>query len=467
MTITRVLVLIGALVPGVVGQDLPKVRSELAGGIVVAAEKLSTWCRRSGLMGECHRLLEGVLLWDSDHMKSRRTLGYRRQPDKSWKRSGRKYRRPPNRKPQALAALRQKEHEAFGVFAERILAATKGVSRTDATRLALLEALVSLHPTCASAQRALGRVEHEGTWIDRIDRRELVRRKEHRGVVERALGQAEPREAARLTPDEVASGVPLHAVDARGFTVVSTTTRDEAAKVAVICSAVRLLLREILEVKTLLPTGCRVYVIEKPDHARALAAALKRASWSLGDSDGGLVEWKRGKYLFAWALAADLRAPRLAHAFAERLLELDLRLDHRSGWAHNGIAGYVAREITGECRTDGLVANGQLDPFVKMLKDDRDWRALAGREFEQRKLPRLAQFTNRASAAMSARDLLASVTLAEWVFLRAEGPRRLFRLAGGNADGAFRTGLDLDLEEANRRYTDWLMAYTPARNPRR
>jgi hypothetical protein len=68
---------------------------------------------------------------------------------------------------------------------------------------------------------------------------------------------------------------------------------------------------------------------------------------------------------------------------------------------------------------------------------------------------------------MSARDLLASVTLAEWVFLRAEGPRRLFRLAGGNADGAFRTGLDLDLEEANRRYTDWLMAYTPARNPRR
>ncbi|MAB91290.1 MAG: hypothetical protein CMJ90_17830 [Planctomycetes bacterium] len=462
-----VVVIVALLAPAGAGQGLAEVRSEVAGEVVSAAETIAAWCRRVGLMGECHRLSEGILLWDRDHLKARRTLGYRRQPDRSWARSRRRYDRPPNRKPKSIGALRGKEREAFSAIAERVLAATKGAPRTDPTRRRLLEALVSLHPTCAAAQKALGRVEHEGAWIDHLDKRELVRRAKHDEAIGRLLGLSEPHEAARLTPDEVSSGVRLHAVEARGFTVVSTTTRDEAAKVALICGAVRSFLRQFLEVETPLHPGCRVYVIEKPAHARALAASITRANWSLGASDGGLVEWKRSRYLFAWALTAELRAPRVAHAFAEQLLQLDMRLDYRSGWAHNGVAGYVARKITGECRTDGLLANGQLDAFLKTLEGSRDWRALARKELEQGNLPRLVQFTKRASAAMSGRDLLASVTLAEWVFLRAASPRHLFRLAGGTAEGAFRAGLDLELEAANRRYTDWLMAYAPARKPRR
>ncbi len=466
MSAMRILAATGLLAAMVVGQDLAAVRSEIRSEIVPAAEKLATWCRRAGLMGECHRVHEAILLWDEDHVRSRQTLGYRRQRDRSWKRTGRRYRRPPNRKPKAIAELRKRETDFFESLAQRALSAARRSGEQDPTRRGLLEAIVALHPACAPAQKALGRVQYEGAWIDRVDQREVSRRKEYRGTVEWALSRAQSREAAELTPEERGSGVKLHAVKAPGFTVVATTTFDEAATVAHHCRAARSVLRKMLEIETPPPTGCRVYVIEKPEHAKALAGALRQAKWDPSAAKGGLIEWK-AQFLFVWAHTADRRKAAAAHFFAERLLQLDMRLDYRTGWAHNGLSGHVAREVTGWCYAHGKLENGSFDPFVKKLEADPDWRAQAKSELQKRRLPKVEQFTAKTTLAMSGRDLLAAVTFAEWVLLRAEKPRELYRLAGGNPAEAFETGLGIDMKTANRRYTDWLMVYTRPRKPRR
>ncbi len=443
------------LLGGAHGQSFDTRYREVASEMARVAGELAFWCQSNNLLAERDRLYRGALLWDPDDARARRSLGFKKQRDGTWK-EPRRPRKSRNRSPRKLPTLREKEKASLDGLVLRALELHDELDRDDPRRPEILSAIVAVHADHEPTRKMLGHVRDGTGWITTTD----VARRKRGGALETgeaAIEATSRPEPATLTEAERSSDVRLHAAKTKGVVVLSETSYEEAKAVARACEATRLFARDVLNLRGGFPPSLRVYLVRGDG---GVAAVEKIAPEVASVSEGSVgVHWcaEFKRLLVALPKESARRSAAVEFVFGGLLREeFGLTWDH--GWAHMGLSVLLTRQLVGAPWISSVHAGPTDGAFVKMFEDPAsDWAAEGARLVKYNQVPPLATVLSKTEFDLSQKELFVSALFCRWVIETADDPHKVFGLARtGEPARVAKDGLGKPIGKLQEAFEDWL-----------
>jgi hypothetical protein len=444
------------------GDPFAEARERMVPGLL----DLADWCRGEGLKRERARVLEAVLVFDPDHARARRELGYRRREGGWERRPG--WREPRKTRIDGLADYLDRREALLGPFVGEVLSALEepDASLVPERRGRVLDTLVRLAPEDERVRGARGEARLEERWVllEALAARERLPRLRERATCLRRE-EEDPAEAPLDRVDR-AIGLPWKGSFRNRFVrTVGTVTPDETREAARLAAAATKLFNEVFESSTRPGPGYVIHLLKglgeaKPylDRHPGISPARREFAAKL-ESDFA----DSGYDVGIWS---DLRARReewVARQTLAMLIRFRYGLSAKHGALSEGIGLHLSHLLTGRRSTwfvrptEYAGDDGRLQ--AQMRDPKADWKALARRLIRAGQTPDYRLLLSLDVNAMTRRDLIHAHALAAYLIEgKPEGAWRFLRLVGHGRHPAEAApeALGRTLPELEHRVRRWL-----------
>lgn len=445
------------------GQDYETERAAAIKDLVPKLEKLASWAQKNKLMGERDRTLAGILEWDPDHKRARRTLKYRKQRDGSWKQA-RSYRAPKNRSDKKMPDFEAKRQEAIDPFCERIvgLLDKHKSSLTETERKSALEGLIAVQPDHVAVREALGYRRVDGEWLTK---REIASRKRKEKIARaRADAFSKVKKLEELIPDgDVKTcGVPWKVIlKTSGVKIYSVYPRKEAERIIRACQAARDYMKANVGNAVVHPVDFRIYLVRSVKHARKAITGLSAFGVDLLDHAQYSSFWSRTHNHLM--IRHDTREMRLDYCVRQTISWLVTRtygIGHEKGWMYEGLSLHLTRGLTGSAMTwfGGRGADGTPSEMeARFGVPNLDWRKEA-KDVLTRNAVQLASLMGKKLNEMSGEEVVVAALFCQWLIEeRGREARRLFsKSAKEGPEGAVKYAFADSVANVEKQFAEWL-----------
>jgi hypothetical protein len=445
-------------------QDAASPREEAHQALVVGLEQYAGWCQEERLFVERNRAYSLILEFEPDHSSARKALGFKKKGG-VWS--------PPKRQKAAKNLDAEALKEAPERFSEAVLPFTEVMLELleeeglAAVELAGIEReILRVDPDNEPVRARRREVEQHGEWVLEETATARRRRVELKAIIHAAVRGAPHPTNDSLNERERDFGLNFQVASTRELRVLSTADTEETLDLARDIQAARDAFDKIMDLESLLPRGCTVFVMANDGEGAAFLDrhpeidARKRSSLAKLEGTGidGTSDWA------FWTGARDKRTDGVLRIAIGYLLFRSFSITVEQGWAYEGFGLYMTRALVGTRLTwmlhtgNGIasrralgIRNRLLDPTTNWIREAHGILGESPPDFE-------ALFQKNASS-LTAEDLLASYALAAYLIegYPEETPKLLGRIGNGLPPRkAFDVTLGTDLSQLAARLERWI-----------
>ncbi len=226
-------------------------------------EEYAEWCKGKRLFVERKRAFDLLLTLVPEHEDARRTLGYVKEKDGSWK-------APAEPKEfhdydsKALKEAPARFVQARADFVAALSALLEDPALSPEQRALVEEDVLRFDPDNALVHRLRGEVQDGERWVIPETLRAKERRAELREIVRVGLEKAPRAEPSALTEREKALQLPLRAFATPRARVVGSGSDEELLLMAQALHGIEHVLQSVLQTRVGLPAGCTVFLLADP-----------------------------------------------------------------------------------------------------------------------------------------------------------------------------------------------------------
>ncbi|MAG57350.1 MAG: hypothetical protein CMJ83_13740 [Planctomycetes bacterium] len=410
-----------AMAASVEGQDFQSERAAAAQDLVKGLERHAKWCQSKGLLAERDRIYRRLIELNPKHQRARRVLCYRKQRDGSWRQV--RYRKPANRKTTSWSEMRTREQGVVAPYCDRVVAMLARHESEVPSRVSrtMLEWCVALHPDHPGVQRALGHVNVDGRWLTPEQAAVISRRRKLAAWARECRAGAKVTE---LTPskDESESGVPWAAtVQTTHVRLLATVSRPEAERAARAIDGVREFVKRIFGSAVSLPSGYRIYLLDRPEHVVRLGRAVSSLGPDVVKSAKTLAGvWaSRQSCLVLREETPGRRLDAIVRQSFSWIILGTFNLDpDAQGALCEGLGLYLTKSYVGTAVTwfgahgkDGEVSRLK----ARLISVGADWRVVGAARFAGTKVPALEEVLTKTREEMRVDDVLVAGLLVRYL----------------------------------------------------
>jgi hypothetical protein len=432
--------------------------------LVRAIDGYLEWCQSKSLFLTRQKACELLLELEPEHAEARRTLGFTRAKDGTWK-APEKPRTLRDFDQKALAEAAGRWREATASYVTAMVGLLEaGALSAEEKELAAREAF-RVDPENERVHVLLGEVKTEKGWVLPETQRAKLRRAELLAAVQAAFERAPPVAGVELTAREARIPLKLRAFAAPGLRVVGTNGEEELRLCAQAMLALQTFLQSVFATKHALPADCTVFLFdarELPVFAANHPELPEAARAAFQAQEGGGVP---GTNDFAfWTGDTQRRVDGIVRLALGFWLSGAFEITVRTGWAYEGFGLVLTRALI-RSRLTWLAAPASVaDPSTialrqRLIDPKTNWMDEALRLLHERRQPALAELVRKDASQMTTEDVLYSYALATFL-LEAHAevvPKMLKRLGTGYPGvSALQEAVGMDAGTFERRLERWL-----------
>ncbi|MEM8886326.1 MAG: hypothetical protein AAGD14_19885 [Planctomycetota bacterium] len=451
----------------------PSALDEARARTVTELEQLCAWAADQRLPASVFRTYGWIIRFDPEHRRARSRLGYRQAKDGRWY-------RPSVPKPRSDLSVTgtvrfdERARKIADRLGRALIAAMEEGAIGGATAYACAKDVWAIDPNHFATREQFRCVQFEGRWEAEEVAGSRARAARLRAAAKRL--RAIPVVGETRDMEEVRA--------AWGKTIDGELVRGDVRALSIGCAPeLPELLRRVHAVPGLLavlfdappPRVPGLTLVVAQDAAAMLTWLRARegvdaATLRLAAQES--VVWiPSTEIVVLHAAARETRTELAVHAVTQRLLYGAFGVDERTGWAHEGVAHHVSKQLLRR-RTESfagrqryrmrLVApRDETDLYARMIERDANWFAMASYWLSQGKSPDLALMLHKDIRGMRARDMLFAYALVAYLSEAKEAQLAAFLrgIGAGKAPGqALQHACGLDLAALRQRLELWLPA---------
>jgi len=430
-------------------------------------EQLDTyleWCQGKSLFQSRQKACELLLELEPEHAEARKSLGYTRAKDGTWKAPDKpKMLRDFDQKALAEASGRWREATTGYVTAMVGLLEAGGLSAGE-MELAGREAL-RVDPENERVHVLLGEVKTDKGWVLPETPRAKERRAELLEAVRAAFERAPAVQPAELTERERAIPLKFRAFAAPGLRVVGTSGEEELRLAAQAMLALQAFLQTVFATDHALPADCTVFLFDASELSLFAAkhpAIPEAARAQFQAQEGGGVP---GTSDFAfWTGDTQRRIDGIVRLALGFWLTGEFQIEVRTGWAYEGFGLVLTRALIRSRLTWLATSASGADPKTMALRQrlidpKTNWMDEGLRMLQEKRQPALEELVRKDASQLTTEDVLYSYTLATYLLeAYPEVLTKMLKRLGTGYPGipALSEALGMDVQTLERRLERWL-----------